>query len=716
MKKFKLTRERIALTAILILSAILNFTNLNIEGYSNEYYSAGVKSMLTSFKNFFFVSFDPTGYVTIDKPPVGFWMQAISAKVFGFNSWSIIFPQALAGVISVGILYCLVKRYFGAKAGLVSALCIAVTPIFVAASRNNTIDNQLVMVLLISAYFLFKSLESRKLRDLILSLVFVGIGFNVKMLEAYFIIPAIYLTYFIASKIEMKKRIINLTVCTVVLIAVSLSWAIVVDLIPASSRPYVGSSSNNSEIQLIVGHNGIERLNNSNKSGGKSTREQSMPNFGDMSGSNRQMKSSNGFNREGFNSERGNMTNRTQDDKLGKMPSGMSNSMGGGKAGLTRLFSNGSLADQISWLLPFALFGFVAGIIKEKLKTPYDNGRKLSLIFWITYLVPGSIYFSFTKGLFHPYYLTMLSAPIAALVGIGLKYMWSFYKENTWKAFLLPAAFIVDGALQLIILSYYLKTSSITKLLMMLVAALSFISAGVLIINKIENKQDLSKDLNLRRTLVSLGMAGLLITPTVWSGTTLVYKMSGSMPSAGLELSRNNRSNAQGRGMMTGFGGETSESTSKLISFLESNKTNEKYLLVTASASGNASSIILNTDDSVMALGGFMGSDKIINLEQFKNMVKNGEVRYILVDSMGTRGMNSSKEDGNSAIMNWAKSHGKLVDKSLWSDTKDKENTESNQNKNSNGKSNKGQEGQGFMQSGNIRSSELYDLSGSVTE
>lgn len=716
MKKFKLTRERIALTAILILSAILNFTNLNIEGYSNEYYSAGVKSMLTSFKNFFFVSFDPTGYVTIDKPPVGFWMQAISAKVFGFNSWSIIFPQAIAGVISVGILYCLVKRYFGAKAGLVSALCLAVTPIFVAASRNNTIDNQLVMVLLISAYFLFKSLESRKLRDLILSLVFVGIGFNVKMLEAYFIIPAIYVTYFIASKIEMKKRIINLTVCTVALIAVSLSWAIVVDLIPASSRPYVGSSSNNSEIQLIVGHNGIERLNNSNKSGGKSTLEQSMPNFGEMSGSDRKMKSSNGFNREGFNNERGSITNRTQDDKLGKMPSGMSNSMGGGKAGLTRLFSNGSLADQISWLLPFALFGFVAGIIKEKLKKPYDNGRKLSLIFWITYLVPGSIYFSFTKGLFHPYYLTMLSAPIAALVGIGLKYMWDFYKENTWKAFILPAAFIVDGALQLIILSYYLRTSGITKLLMMLVAALSFISAGVLIINKLDNKQDLSKDLNFRRTLVSLAMIGLLVTPTVWSGTTLVYKMSGSMPSAGLELSRNNRPNAQGRGMMAGFGGEISESTSKLISFLESNKTNEKYLLVTAAASGNASSIILNTDDSVMALGGFMGSDKIINLEQFKNMVKNGEVRYILVDSMGTRGMNSSKEDGNSAIMNWAKSHGKLVDKSLWSDTKDKENTESNQNKNSNDKSNKGQEGQGFVQGGNIRNSELYDLSGSVTE
>ncbi|GKX67182.1 glycosyltransferase family 39 protein [Inconstantimicrobium mannanitabidum] len=716
MKKFKLTRERIALTAILILSAILNFTNLNIEGYSNEYYSAGVKSMLTSFKNFFFVSFDPTGYVTIDKPPVGFWMQAISAKVFGFNSWSIIFPQALSGVISVGILYCLVKRYFGAKAGLVSALCIAVTPIFVAASRNNTIDNQLVMVLLISAYFLFKSLESRKLRDLILSLVFVGIGFNVKMLEAYFIIPAIYVTYFIASKIEMKKRIINLTVCTVVLIAVSLSWAIVVDLIPASSRPYVGSSSNNSEIQLIVGHNGIERLNNSNKSGGKSTREQSMPNFGEMSGSDRKMKSSNGFNREGFNNERGSITNRTQDDKLGKMPSGMSNSMGGGKAGLTRLFSNGSLADQISWLLPFALFGFVAGIIKEKLKKPYDNGRKLSLIFWITYLVPGSIYFSFTKGLFHPYYLTMLSAPIAALVGIGLKYMWDFYKENTWKAFLLPAAFIVDGVLQLIILSYYLRTSSITKLLMMLVAALSFISAGVLIINKLENKQDLSKDLNFRRILVSLAMIGLLVTPTVWSGTTLVYKMSGSMPSAGLELSRNNRSNAQGRGIMVGLAGEVSPNTSKLISFLELNKTNEKYLLVTASASGNASSIILNTDDSVMALGGFMGSDKIINLEQFKNMVKNGEVRYILVDSMGTRGMNSSKEDGNSAIMNWAKSHGKLVDKSLWSDTKGKENTESNQNINSTDNSNEELKGQGFVQGGNIRNSELYDLSGSSTE
>ncbi len=682
--KFKLTKEKIALTAILILSAILNFTNLSIEGYANEYYAAGVKSMTKSFSNFFFVAFDPTGFVTIDKPPIGFWLQAISAKIFGFHGWSIILPQALAGVISVWVLYFLIKRYYGIMAGLIAALALAVTPMFVAASRNNTIDNDLVLVLLIAAYFLFKALESGKLKHILLSLAFVGIGFNVKMLEAYFVIPAIYLTYFIASKIKFKKRVMNLLIGTVVLVAVSFSWAIVVDLIPAQSRPYVGSSSNNSEIELIVGHNGIERFSNSSSIGG-----------GGMG------KMPSGIPGKAFSGTSGKTTSGTSSKTTGetssKVPSGtqgkassrtsggggMSNStMGGGTAGISRLFGDNDIADQISWLFPLAILGFVATALREKLKKPFDNERKLSVVFWITFLVPEFLYFTFTQGLFHPYYVTMLAVPIAALVGIGVKEMWELYKEDNWKKYLLPAAFILDGALELLILSYYYKTSGITKILMIAVVILGFGSAILLIINKLKNKEE---SINLRRIIVGLGLVGLLITPTFWSSTTLFYKMSGTFPSAGLELSSSS-STGPGAGM------GQSDDSSKLISYLEANKTNEKYLLVTLSASGDASTIIANTNDSVMALGGFMSTDEIISLSEFKQLVKNGQVRYVMVQGSGANGKSST--DVNTQILNWAKKSGKLVANSKWSATTS---------------SSKQTQGGGMGMS-----SSLYDLKGSV--
>ena len=150
MKQLKLTKEKIGIILVLILSGILNLANLSIENYGNEYYAAGVKSMVLNFKNFFFVSFDPAGFVSIDKPPLGFWIQAISAKIFGFSGWSILLPQALAGIISVALIYYIVKRSFGYAAGIIAAICLAITPVFVAASRNNTIDNLLVLVLLIA--------------------------------------------------------------------------------------------------------------------------------------------------------------------------------------------------------------------------------------------------------------------------------------------------------------------------------------------------------------------------------------------------------------------------------------------------------------------------------------------------------------------------------------------------------------------------------------
>ncbi|MDP4144455.1 MAG: glycosyltransferase family 39 protein [Bacillota bacterium] len=726
-KKIKFTKESISVALVLILSAILNFVNLSIEGYANEYYAAGVKSMTLSLKNFFFVSFDPAGFVTIDKPPLGFWAQAISAKIFGFSGWSILFPEALAGVISVGLIYYLVKRSFGHAAGLISAVCLAVTPVFVAASRNNTIDNLLVMTLLFACVAFFKAAEKGKIKFLILCLALVGLGFNIKMLEAYMIGPAIYLTYLLATTIPGKKRIQHLVLGTVVLLAVSFSWAVIVDLVPASSRPFVGSSTNNSEIELIIGHNGLERLGLSGKSGPgggmgpggqggfRDRQDRSSQQNTTNSQNNNSQDQNNGAQQPGDNNgpnggqaPNGNDPNGVAQGQQGngqapngngpgawgngqgqnangqgpwgngQTPNGGSNFGGQGglqgsfggqtKAGFTRLFSKNMLSDQIVWFLPLALIGFIAAAIKEKLRFKLDNERKLSIVFWIVWLVPEFIYFSFTTGLFHPYYLTMLAPPIAALAGIGITTMWEMYKEGGLKAWLLPAALLVNGAVQVLEVSYFYSSSNAAKFIMIGLIILCFVASVILALYNLVKNEDTSEKENskqtdkLKKVLVSAAFIGLLIAPTIGSAATWFTKLNGTIPAAGLELLSSGNSGDRGMGMRNGFPGMegANNGNSKLIQFLKTNAANAKYQVVVSSAN-SAGQYILNSDISVMALGGFSGSDKILTLDQFKEMVKKGEVRYVLSGGMGGR----DSDD----IMTWVKENGKLVDSSLYKDT-----------------------------------------------
>ena len=267
--------HRAALVAILCLSAFLNLFQLTEVGYGNTYYAAAVKDMLTSWHNFFFVSFD-SGFVSVDKPPLGLWVQAASAYLFGFSGLSLLVPQAIAGVLCVALLYHLVSRVFGRVAGLVAALALAVTPVAVAVERTNDSDSLLTLTVLIAAWTVIRSVETGRLRWLLVGAVLVGLGFNIKMLEAYLVLPALYLFYLVASSVSWRRRFVHLGAATAVLLVVSLSWAVAVDLTPADQRPYVGSSSNNSALDLALGYNGLERLlgHNSGPEGGSSGGDQ----------------------------------------------------------------------------------------------------------------------------------------------------------------------------------------------------------------------------------------------------------------------------------------------------------------------------------------------------------------------------------------------------------------------------------------------------------
>ena len=677
-EEIKTTREKVLLVLILILSAILNFANIGIEGYANTFYAAGVKSMMMNFKNFFFASYDPAGFVTIDKPPLGFWIQTIFAKIFGFSGWSIILPQAIAGVISVWVLSYLVKRSFGSGAGLIAALCLAVTPIFVAASRNNTIDNLLVLSLVLACWPLFIAAEKGKLKYLILSLVIVGIGFNIKMVEAYMVAPAIYITYLLSSTIPFKKRIKHLILGTIVLFVVSLSWAEITDLVPAADRPYIGSSTNNTVIQLIIGHNGLQRVGIGGNNGGRGQGKQGL------------FKNGSGKTYRNTGTQTGTAKGVTK-GKLAQYGMGGQNS----NISILRLFSKNNMSDQIAWLLPLALIGFVVAAIEERFKIPFDNKRKLSLLLWFMWLLPEFIYFSFSKSITHTYYLTTMAPSIAALVGIGLIAMWKIFKEDGWKKWILPIAFIINGFVEILILSYNYSISNGYKIVILITGLLGIVFSIILaIVNITRRGNNISDQGNTKsnKILVGIAFTGLLIAPMVWSSTPMFHQMNGSSPSAGLELFSSKRQ---------GYGATANTDNSKLIKFLEANRKNEKYLVEVPSAMTYGSDLILKTGEPILTLGGFSGSDPILTLDQFKQLVNDGAIRYAMASAGNGRGMGfggfAGSSNSNSAIMSWIKANGKVVPDSEW-----KASSTISKKQNSN---------QGFSGFGNAtNSTELYDL------
>ena len=260
--------------------------------------------------------------MSVDKPPLGFWIETASAKLLGYSGFSILLPEALAGIASVGVLYVLARRLFGVEAGLLSALFLAITPVSVVTNRNNTIDSLLVLTVLLAAYAVSRAVEQGSLRWMLLGALLVGLGFDIKMLEAYLVVPAFALTYLLAAPVGWWKRLWHLVAAGGVLLVVSLSWVIAVDWTPASARPYVGSSGSNSELALALGYNGIERL------------------LGTVFGIGAQVS----------NGTASIVTNG---------PGGPGGSSENGAQGVFRLL-NAQLGGQTSWLLALALVGALA--------------------------------------------------------------------------------------------------------------------------------------------------------------------------------------------------------------------------------------------------------------------------------------------------------------------------------------------------------------------
>ncbi len=647
----------ILLVAILALGAFLRLYNLGAAGIGNEYYAAAVKSMLMSWKNFFFVAFEPGGSVSVDKPSLGFWIEAISAYFFGLNGFALALPNALAGVLSIFVTYKLVRRPFGPWIGLVAALALAITPSAIATERNNTIDGMLVFTLLLAAWAFLEAAYSGKLRWLMLGAFIVGLGFNIKMLQAFLPLPAFYAVYFFGAKHGWGKKMAHLALATVLLVVVSLSWAIAVDLTPASERPYVDSSSNNTVMELIVGHNGLERLIGGGGGG------QNQPPNGQFNGQPPQPPS-------GANFQPGQMPNGQPPAGGGMPPAGPMGGPGGpggpggsmdfGTAGTLRLFTQ-PLADEASWLLPFVLGGIILLTIGMVRRTVFNGGspnedksrfgnlnlkawcdalssdeKALSFLLWAGWLIPEVIYFSYSSGLMHAYYLIMLAAPLAALTGMTVWGLWTLIlsrKVSGWVVLTLFTAWTL--AFQAVTL--WGKTSYALPALVF-----SGILFGVgLVLGTAGRLQG-----GLFRAATMLMLASMLIAPGLWSAlTTFNSSPNMALPNAGPVQQQNG----------PGMGGETANQS--LLNYLVNHTAPGSYLLATGRAN-SAAPYILATGRPVLALGGFLGQENAVSLEQFKALVQAGQLRFVMGDALETQ----------QEIAGWVKQNCSAVDASVYSD------------------------------------------------
>src|SRR5882724_9660612 len=251
---------RLGLFAVFAAAATLRLWRLDQKGWGNEYYTAGVRSMSAGWHNFLYHSFDPAGFISVDKPPVAMWIQVASVKLFGFHGLSVIVPQVVEGVAAVWVLYHLVQRRFGVAVGLLAAFFLAITPVSVAVDRSSNIESCLVLVLLLAAWALLRAVEGGGRRWLLVSMALVGLGFNVKMLAAFVVLPTFALVYALGAPGPVRPRLVDLVLGGLVLTVVSLSWVLVYDLTPPERRPYAGTTDRNSILELAVGPYGIGRF------------------------------------------------------------------------------------------------------------------------------------------------------------------------------------------------------------------------------------------------------------------------------------------------------------------------------------------------------------------------------------------------------------------------------------------------------------------------
>ncbi len=629
-----------ALAAILALSLVLNTHRLAQNGYANTFYSAGVQSMLKSWHNFFFVSFDPSGLVTIDKPPLGVWVQVASAKAFGFSPLSLLLPEAILSTLAVAVLYRVIARRLGPAAGLTSALALAVFPSFVAVARDNGVDPLLILLMILACGAALRSIEDGRWPWLLACAVLIGLAFNTKTLAAYLIVPGIALAYVACAPGSWLRRLGMLASAAVVMVVVSFAWIAVVELSPTAQRPYVGSSTDNTEMGLTFSYNGFGRVEG----------EQGGP--GDVHALPGGMVPAAPGHSSPLHPTAAAVLHTAK--RSPTLPNGRLRDpiSFGGAIGPLRLFEN-RLADQGSWYLPLALAGLLAfalllarkpekagsGEIGPEVtadaEEDYGEGglsgpsgvsssgetsrrrdpRLATLIVFGGWFLVEFAILSFSKGIVHPYYISALGPGAAAMVGAGAVAFATFARERDWRLIVLPLAVVATVAAQLAIVEYQ---DYMHWLVPFLIAGAAVAVCATLV-------------RRLAGVAIAVLVCVLLVAPGVYARTTWLARVEGTFPAAGPHQ-------ATGTGEY-GSSERSMQIYRNLMRYVSRHHPGSSWAVLTVAAPTAAPMMLLGLKAG--AIAGYSGTDPVLDGPGLARLVARGQARYVaLGGAYASRGGN----------------------------------------------------------------------------
>ncbi len=659
---------RPALLALLAATAVLYLWDLGASGWANSFYSAAVQAGTKSWKAMFFGSSDSSNFITVDKPPASLWPMEISARIFGLNSWSMLAPQALEGVATVGLVYLSVRRWFSAQAALLAGAVVALTPVAAMMFRFNNPDAMLALLLTAATYATMRGLERAQTKWLVLAGALVGFGFITKMMQAFLILPVMAVVYLLAAPTGWWRRVWQVCLMAVSVVVAAGWWVAAVALTPAADRPYVGGSQDNSILNLIFGYNGLGRIT------------------GHESGS------------VGGGRVAGSMW---------------------GPTGVTRLF-NTEFGNMMSWLLPGALvLGAVLLVITVRARR--TDRERAALLLWGGSLVSIGLVISLAQGIIHPYYAVALAPPLGALTGIATMGLWQ--RRDSWAGRVGLAA----GLAATVVWSYVLlgRTADWFPALRPFVAVVGALGVvAILMLPLLRNVPKLAIAL-----VATLGFGAALAAPLFSTVATAATPHQGAIPSvtptaaggqggpggspggggfpggAGFPGGGFRRAFGGGgfpgngtqggpaggfpagagagtgtgtgglpggapsfgagggfrRGAGGGFGGggsgflSASQSNPALTKALQANASRYTWAAATVN-SNNAAGYQLASGEPVMAIGGFNGTDPAPTLAQFERYVAAGKIHYFIASGGGFGGGTGGSDDA-SQITSWVESH-----------------------------------------------------------
>ena len=646
--------ERPAFLALLVATGAFYLVNLSANGWANSFYSAAVQAGSQNWEAFLFGSSDAANSITVDKPPASLWIMALSVRVFGLSSFSILLPEALMGVATVGLVWATVRRHFSGVAAFVAGGVLALTPVAVLMFRFNNPDALLVLLLTLATYLTLRGVETGRVRWVVWAGVAIGFGFLTKQLQAFVILPVLAGVYLVAAPVLLRKRLLHLLAALGAVVVSAGWWVALVELVPASMRPYVGGSQTNSFLELTFGYNGLGRLT------------------GDETGS---VTGGGGG--------------------TGAATTGM-----WGETGITRLFT-GEFGGQITWLLPAALVIGVSALVLLGWRHR-TSARRATLLLFGGWTVLTALVFSFMSGIFHAYYTVALAPAIAVTLGAAVDVLWR-RRARLWVRIVLAASALLTGVWAWVLLG---RAESWQPWLRYVVVALAVVGAVLVLLPR--------RGRALTAATLAVLLTGGLLAPAAYSVETVSTAHTGSIVTAGPTVSGGTGGfGGGGAGGVGGFGGRggaagggpggaaggtppqlpggtgggagTSTGTGAGTaggagtatrglpgggggagSLLGSGSVSDelaavvgadadRYTWVAAAVGSNsAAGYQLATGDPVMAVGGFNGSDPSPTLAQFEQYVADGQIHWFVG---GTVGQSNGGSSSSSEIAAWVEAN-----------------------------------------------------------